>query len=316
MTARDRAFWLRVQRRAAQLQPELAAALLRAYAIIRASFSEAELTRLIDRGAFDLLVHQVLADDVLDRAFLPLRAKLRASVAQQIAYFARDLPKAGKIDGVLVVAFDYLNPRVIDAIRGLDSKVLTTLKSDVRETVRAFVEHGIRDGDAPRTIAREFRDVVGLAPNQAEAVRNFERALRGEPGAANPLSYQLRDRRFDAAIRSGELAPAKIDTMVAAYEKRLIAFHANTIARTAAVDAMKVGQQLSWESAVDRGIVDGDRLTKTWVSAGDDRVRDEHQAMEGETVPYDEPYSNSEDVPGESVYNCRCISRFAVGRAA
>jgi len=103
--------------------------------------------------------------------------------------------------------------------------------------------------------------------------------------------------------------------MVAAYEQRMIAFNANTIAKTAALDAMKLGQQLSWDSAVANGIVDGDHLVKTWVTVGDDRVRDEHAALEGETVPADEAYSNGEGVPGESTYNCRCISSFHMEKA-
>lgn len=46
------------------------------------------------------------------------------------------------------------------------------------------------------------------------------------------------------------------------------------------------------------------RYTKTWSTAGDERVRDEHDAMEGETVGISEKFSNGREYPDEP--NCRC----------
>jgi hypothetical protein len=211
---------------------------------------------------------------------------------------------------VLAISFDYLNPRVIDAVRALESKVMTTLQGDIRETVRAYVENGIRKGLGPRAIATPLRSVIGLAPNQETAVRNFERALRGEPGAANPLGYKLRDRRFDGTVKKGGLTDAQVTTQVAAYRKKMVAFNATTNARTATLDAMKLGQHLAWQDAIDRGIVDRYRLKKKWIGVMDSRERPEHVEMEGETVPFLDEYSNGEVIPGESTYNCRCIARY------
>jgi hypothetical protein len=45
-------------------------------------------------------------------------------------------------------------------------------------------------------------------------------------------------------------------------------------------------------------------VEKEWVTQGDDRVRDEHAAMEGERVPRDDNFSNGLDYPSEP--NCRC----------
>lgn len=52
----------------------------------------------------------------------------------------------------------------------------------------------------------------------------------------------------------------------------------------------------------------GRKYTKTWATAGDARVRDEHSAMEGETVDVDEKFSNGLLYPGEP--NCRCAVIF------
>jgi SPP1 gp7 family putative phage head morphogenesis protein len=52
----------------------------------------------------------------------------------------------------------------------------------------------------------------------------------------------------------------------------------------------------------------GRTFTKTWTTAGDARVRDEHVSMHGETVGIDEKFSNGLDHPAEP--NCRCAVIF------
>jgi hypothetical protein len=312
VTPAERALWLRMQRRAGRISPDFARSLLDAYAIIREALSPAEITRLIDAGQIDAIID----DALLDRAVLNVRATIAETVKKGFQSTIPELPKGGKVDGQVAVAFDTLNPRVIDGIRELDSRVINTLKQEIRDTVRAHIENGLRDGKAPRTVARDLRQVIGLAPNQEEAVRNFERALRGENPNASPTDYKLRDRRFDALLRKGELTEAQIEKMTEAYRRKMLAFNAETNARTATLDAQKLGQKLSWDAAIEKGIVDPSNLYKRWVSVGDDRVRDEHVAMHGEEVPYQNHYSNGEDVPGESTFNCRCVSLFLVRRAA
>jgi uncharacterized protein with gpF-like domain len=49
---------------------------------------------------------------------------------------------------------------------------------------------------------------------------------------------------------------------------------------------------------------------KTWSTALDDVVRDEHADMEGETVPLDESFSNGLMYPSEP--NCRCVLDYSV----
>lgn len=292
--------------------------MLRAFQIIRESLTEAQLARIIASGQIDELFRAALTDAVLDRAFLPVRERIRSNTMTSVKYFARELPKAGKVDGTLAVAFDVLNPDVITAVRALDTKVVQTLQSDIRETVRAYVENGLRDGVNPRTVARDLRDVIGLAPNQERAVANFRAMLESSDRTA--LSRSLRNKRYDRTLdkafgSDGEgLSSDHIDKMVDAYRKRAIAKNAETNARTASLDSQKLGQRLSWQDAVDKGIVDGDRLYKTWIGVMDDRERPEHVAMEGETVPFDSPFSNGEMIPGDSTYNCRCIPAYFQAR--
>lgn len=313
MNQRDREFWLRVNRRASTLTPDMAADVLRAFEVIRESLSDADVARMMATREIEAIIDAAL----LDRAFLPLRERIILATRKGFDATVKDLPRAGKVDGVIAVQFDLLSPDVITAIRKLDSRVINTLKDDVRETVRAHIENGLRDGRAPKSVAREIRSIIGLAPNQEQAIRNFRRALEGTNPNASPTDYQLRDRRFDAALRKGELTADQIDTMTAAYRRRMIAFNANTNARTATLDSYKLGQEISWKNARDNGVIPvGYELVKTWVQIDRPSKRESHIPLHGETVPFDSAYSNGETVPGEADYNCGCLSRVSLRKVA
>ena len=305
MSPAEQLFWSRVTNRARGQQPEIARALLKALERLRLSYSEAEIARLIQSGEAYRIVEVAFNDAKLQQAYAPVRDKIRYGVQEGFTFTARDLPKQKTIQ----VAFDILTPQVREAIQQLETKVITTLKESIRETVRQHVAAGIEAGKAPKAIAKGLRDVIGLAPNQEQAVRNFEAALRSGD-AAKALGYQLRDRRFDKSLKSGTFTDEKIDRMVTAYRKRMVAWNAETNARTAQLDSMKLGQKLAIDDAVKLGVYDPKRLVKTWVGVMDERERPEHVAMEAETVLYQMPYSNGEDIPGESTFNCRCLSRY------
>jgi SPP1 gp7 family putative phage head morphogenesis protein len=303
-------FWRRVSRKIMDLHPDMANAYLRSLEVLRGSMTTHEVEVLIESGSVERLIALVLGDDNLDRSFAAFRAELQRTSMDAAAYFAKGIP------GEPAIGFNILSPRVIDGIRSLDTRVMSPLKAEMREGVRAFIETGLRAGAGPRETARQIRDIVGLSPNQVDAVSNFRRML--ETGDAEAFTRTLRDRRFDSTVRrafeGGGLSAEQIDRMTSAYQKRMIAFHAETVSRTATLDAMKAGQRASWQSAIEQGVVDADSLVKQWVTVGDKRVRPEHVAMNGEIVPFDQAYSNGEMEPGESTYNCRCLSRVYVSQ--
>ncbi len=310
MSAASRRFWLRVQRRAAEFAPEVRGPLMAGFRALADRLDAAGLERLIAQGRIDYLVSQALNDAVLAEAFQPLRMTLREGLRDATRYHARDVPLRAR---TVAATFDTLAPQVTEALRRLDTRVMAGLSRQVRETVREHIAAGIEAGVGPRTMAVELRAVLPLAPNQAEAVRNFRRAIERQEGAASPFAYELRDRRYDGTLRAGEpLTTAQVRTMTDAYRRRMIAFNAETTARTAALDTMKEGNRLAWENAADAGVLDGMQLQRTWRGVLDDRERPEHVAMEGETVPMDEPYSNGQMVPGDDEYNCRCVEQFSI----
>lgn len=79
-------------------------------------------------------------------------------------------------------------------------------------------------------------------------------------------------------------------------------------ARTAITCGQNAGRHLQMEEAAKLDI----EQEKRWTATLDGHTRDSHRAMDGETVPWNKPYSNKLMFPGdpngapEEVYNCRC----------
>jgi hypothetical protein len=316
MTEAERLLWERVQRRAASLTPQLSAALFKAFATLRGTLSDEEVRRLTASGDVDRLVDRLLSRATFDVAMQPAREKIRAGLAENVRYFTRDLPVAPRAR--VVTGFDILNTRVIEAGRRLETKVFTNMEANIRETVRAYAENGLRSGTPVREVARGLRDVVGLAPNQADAVARFRQMLEDRDPAV--LTRLTRDARYDRLIeqafgKDGKgLTAAQIDVISNAQRARMLAFNTQTIARTAALDTVKLSNRLTWEDAAERGTIERDRVRRTWAGVMDSRERPEHVKMEGETVRLDENYSNGQKVPGDSDYGCRCIEHFTMAR--
>jgi hypothetical protein len=250
----------------------------------------------------------LITDADARRALLHVQQRLRDGVEKAGRAFSDLIPAAtGQ-----AAYFDIMQRDAAAAMLELNTRVMQGLTEQVRETVRTYVADALAGGKSVPGAVKGIRDVIGLAPNQVRAVENFRRML--EEGDTEALTRALRDRRFDATIRkafAGDgLTPAQIDRMVDAYRRRFIAFNTDVQLRTAANDAQRLAQHLAWGQAVERGEVDGDSLMKTWSGSLDDRERPGHLAMEGETVKWDQPFSNGQQIPGDTEYGCRCIARY------
>jgi hypothetical protein len=319
VTPSERRLYSAIQRRASGMTPELAAAFLRAFARIREEMSEAALARAIALGFADRIVEQMLTQTILDVAFAPVRQQLRETLRIAVPYYARTMPP--RVVREVSIAFDVLSPHVQQGIRTLESRVITTLQGEVRETVREAVTQGLVEGRSHRVAAKHIRASVGLAPNQVQEVANFRDKLARAHETTDWLDNKLRDKRFDAALRKARnsgvpLTTERIDAMTDAYRKRRIAQHASTVSGTAAKDAQKLSNRLAWEKAAEMGAVDRNALTKKWVGVMDDRERDTHRAMQGVTVGFDAPWilpdGQQQMIPGDSEYNCRCVAVYRV----
>ena len=271
------------------------------------------MARLIAQGGIDELVDRLTAQAALNAAFQPVKDTFRYGITKAVPYYQRDIPKP-PADKAVSFAFDFLNPRVIDAVRSVETAVITRLGDDARTVVRAVVEKGLTEGKNPSAVAKAIRRTIGLGPTQLEQVQNFRVALEGKNGRSL-ADYALRDKRLDRMVANGPLTQDQVDRYVERYTKRRIAQNADTTAHTLAHDAQRVGQQQSYADAVNQGIVDGSRLMRQWIGVMDSRERPEHVAMEKQTVRWDEPYSTGQMYAGQGDYGCRCVDRYFLAPA-
>lgn len=85
-------------------------------------------------------------------------------------------------------------------------------------------------------------------------------------------------------------------------------------ARTMATGAQNAGRVDAYKRAEDMGV----DVEQMWMATLDDRTRHSHRALDGETRPLGEAFSNGCEYPGDpagepsEVYNCRCTLRGVV----
>ena len=137
------------------------------------------------------------------------------------------------------------------------------------------------------------------------------RAWIAKNGAASVKSILATDlddvKRIILAGIDENLSTAQIARNLRQFYSDRSPFKSMRIARTETSHAAGYGQQ---EAARQSGVV----KTKTWLTSRDDRVRDSHASMDGETVKFDKAYSNGEMYPGETSIMCRCVEKFGTGR--
>jgi len=299
MTPTERRLLRLIKIKTARMEAGQRARWLRAVQYLQTQMPLSRLEDLIQSGR----IAELLTEDVLNQAFAEFREGLYNTTVDSFR-FSREQIQGAMLEGRPMIAFNTLSPRVMQAIGVLDERILS-FKQEVRETVRVAVADGLQAGRSPLAVARTVRDVIGIAPNQVAYVRNLRLALESGD-AAKAVSYDI-DKRFVKMIEKGGLTQAKIDRIVESYTNRRIAQHANTVARTTTLQSYKQANRASYGAAIDAGIIKRHLAVKSWRTVGDSKVREEHDAMNGETVPFDANFSNGEELPGDSTYNCRCL---------
>lgn len=133
-----------------------------------------------------------------------------------------------------------------------------------------------------------------------------------------PKDYKWNRQKVENSITQGIIQGKRIDEITDDLVSSLCTTNdnkMNTFARTAITGAQNAGRQAQMEDAEDMGI----KVKKKWVATLDNRTRDTHQELDGQTVPIDKPFSvdwdgehYEVDYPGDPngdpcmVYNCRC----------
>lgn len=213
--------------------------------------------------------------------------------------------------------------------------------------LREFLTAGLANGRNPRetaldlvgrinrTTGRREGGVLGLSRAQTSHVESLRLNLSDPSTLSAYFQREARDKRFDGTVRRAmsegrALNQAELDKVLGRYSDNLLRLRGESVARTETLTALRAGQQESIQQAMTEEGVQNNEVKKTWSSTGDDRTRDDHMDMDGETVPIDEPFELPDGslvmFPGDvsmgadaaQIINCRCTAEYNVdfiGRA-
>jgi HK97 family phage portal protein len=181
------------------------------------------------------------------------------------------------------------------------------LMKDARPRMRAIVEPLVlaTGGQAVRTLSARIG--VGFDLLQPGLMDYAAREADFLAGVMGETTSRLVVDAVQRGLKDGDTIGRMIDRL-----SELPAFgpdRAALVARTETTRAWNGAQR----ATASRFQADSGRVVmKTWLSSQDGRVREEHQALDGEQRPIDEPFSNGLQAPGEP--NCRCTLTYAVAR--
>jgi uncharacterized protein with gpF-like domain len=241
------------------------------------------------------------------------------------AAFAETTALADQVRASVAVSFDPTYPAAADLMRRNQLQFVQGLTEQQTVATREALSSALETGRGFEATARAFRQSIGVAPDQVQAVANYERLLRANSSMA--LDRALRDRRFDPAlenaIEEGEpLSEEKIARMVGRYQERMLAFRARTIARTESISILSQAQEASMAQNITSGAVMAEEVEQVWNATIDNRTRETHLGMNGQVRPWGEPfqspsgaflrYPGDPNAPASEVANCRCRRSFKI----
>jgi SPP1 gp7 family putative phage head morphogenesis protein len=137
--------------------------------------------------------------------------------------------------------------------------------------------------------------------------------LLPKPSVSIPAEKRWAKSKIRSAVTQGVLQGESVYKIATRLRKVTDSGVSSSIryARTATTSAESAGRINAYHNAEDLGI----ELEKTWLATLDDRTREEHANLDGQSVPVDDvfetngyeiAYPGDPDAANEMVWNCRC----------
>ena len=225
-------------------------------------------------------------------AFLPTKVQITNKKPMANMEFTKlpawAQPKPPKVE--FTMSFNKTNPNSLAFAQRRAGELITSIDALTRNSVRQAIIDAFNEQLDYRATARRIKNVVGLHPQWAKAVTNFEK------------------KEFDRLVKSGiKEATARIRATERAtrYSDSLKSKRATMIARTEIQIAQNEGRQEGWNQAAEQGYVDVE-AQKMWIIAQDERTCPICIELDGEIVPWNETFSSGHETPGRVHPNCRC----------
>ena len=254
---------------------------------LRANLPQDEVLRLLEAGHVFDLEDRIPWADVFA---MPLAKSMGDDTAERFLATMVDAAAAPEL-------FTIVNPYAVAAARQQAADLVVAVRDSTRKAVRHIVTSSVRGRYTPAQAARLIANVVGLDPRRAQALANYEAAMRQVvEGRASRSTLRRAGMRLPDTRRG-------VDHAVSRYSSRLLRDRAETIARTEVMRAANRGLQESWAEAARRGLMDVHVVRREWVVTYDDRTCEACAPMGGQVVGFDAPFVSSlrrvggEDVP-------------------
>ena len=271
--------------------------------------------------------------------FAPLDDAIRRAFLQGGAYQLSMLPKRHPATGGrLIVRFQGRHQRAEAWITRTSSRLITEITLDQQELIRAAIQAGLEAGNNPRKTALELvgrinkisgrreGGIIGLTSQEAGYVRNLRGAL-ADPTTANDYFHRkVRDRLYDPMVRRSiktgkPLSQAQINRITGRYSDRLLKARGDRIALSETNEALNAGRSEGIAQLIEREEVPAQAVTSKWDATGDKRTRPDHMEMDGQEVPFGQPFrapdgdlmmfpgDTSLGAKGKHTISCRCYAQ-------
>lgn len=153
------------------------------------------------------------------------------------------------LSGAMHMKFDISNPNAIRFIQNYDFGLIREVSEETRGAIRTVVLDAFQNGGHPFEQAKTIRNMIGLTQRQAQAVLNYRDGLLAEGADAD-----------------------RVAPMVTRYRNKLLNNRAINIARTETIRASNAGQDMAWQQAADKGLLDRPAVRLGWLVTPDDRL--------------------------------------------
>lgn len=319
-------------------EPLLKAAFLDAIADIKSRVTLKLLVKALERGdifgAIDLL-------GIEREAFGPLELALAEAYNAGGTDMADSLRLRDPNGNRVLFRFGVRNPEAEAWLKDHSGTMVTRIVEDQKAGIQQALTQGLVQGQNPRQTALDVvgrisrvtgkreGGIIGLTASQERFVASArQELLSGDPAQLrNYLGRERRDKRFDAAVQKAikagrALDKATVDKIAGRYADRLLALRGEMLSRTETMMALGKSRDDAMNQAILSGKVDAMFVTKRWRSAGDNRVRHTHRALNDDEAGFYDSFASPSgarirfpgdpDAPISETSGCRCTVEYKV----
>jgi SPP1 gp7 family putative phage head morphogenesis protein len=253
---------------------------------------ESQILNLIDLGGKDAIKGlQAIAPALALPAFLPSEVKIANPGAMANMDFTK-IPNWARVNPEPIafsLSFNRTNPNSLAYAARRAGELVVSIDNLTREAIRKIIIDSFNEQIDVRRTAVRIKNIIGLHPKWADAVRKFE------------------NRELDRLIKAGiseAKAIERAQKSASAYADRLKGARAKTIARTEIQIAQNEGRMEGYRQAEEAGYIDPATM-KMWITAPDERTCEICAPLDGEVVPWLGTFSIGLEKPIVHP-NCRC----------